>query len=631
MVKMERRYVIPISTLFEFGDTMRLGKPLRAEIAMFALLSLGNLPAQGAISGAYSGKGTHPGFTISPIEAMGKFSTMGLAWLKNGDMVWVRAPDQYVNPPNANANAGVWIVKNMATTPTVTKLVDQFRQPTGVTVGPDDEIMVVDLDGVYKVSAATGAKTKVLPAPATYDNALPYHGYIFCPIYSNGTYYAPYSSTFIPGGFADTDPSGDYAGAVLAWKADGAGGYTKHAGGLRSPNGGGIGPNGIMMFTDNQGSWGPSCSFNIIKPNAFYGTHQNTSKGFKDNWAGLANKAGTMPYQPPAAWLLQAQAVGQYGMGASTTQPLYMDHGPYAGDVIMGDATLEGMSRVALDPVNGAVGVNANYNGSVQWFTNLPGGSNCPAPNRLAMDPVADAIYVGTLAIIGQSGGAWPSGAAQPFYKISLDAAAIKASFEILSVKSRAGGIEIAFSQPVSAASAVAGSFALRQYDIVRQEGYGAGNNTSTTPAISSVQLSQDGSRAFLGIGNNAKIDRVLSITAGGIRSRNGNATLAHNAALFTHNYQSTEAFNATVRIADRATDKYMSDRVMHTLLPGAVKLRVDLQGAYTLSLSKLNGALVEKRRGSDAGEFILKAQGEGLHIVEVRQRGRAYVRPVSF
>jgi hypothetical protein len=44
-----------------------------------------------------------------------------------------------------------------------------------------------------------------------------------------------------------------------------------------------------------------------------------------------------------------------------------------------------------------------------------------------------------------------------------------------------------------------------------------------------------------------------------------------------------------------------------------------------------LNGALVEKRRGSDAGEFILKAQGEGLHIVEVRQRGRAYVRPVSF
>lgn len=608
---------------------MRRPKPSRSDLAILALLSLGIFPAHGAISGAYSGKTTHPGFTISPIDAMGKYSTMGLAWLKNGDMVWVRAPDQYQNPPGANANAGVWIVKNIATSPTVTKLVDQFRQPTGVTVGPNDEIIVVDLDGIYKVSATDGAKTKVLPAPATYDGSLPYHGYIFCPMYSNGTYYAPYSSTFVPGGFADTDPDGDYAGSVLAWKPDGAGGYSKHAGGLRSPNGGGLGPNGIMMFTDNQGSWNPSCALNIIKPNSFYGSHQNS--GFKDNWGGAANKAGTLPYVPPAAWLLQAQAVGQYGVGASSMQPLYMDHGPYAGDVVVGDGTLEGISRVALDPVNGGTGTTANYNGSVQWFTNLPGGSNCPAPNRWVMDPTADVLYVGTLEIIGQSGGAWPSGATQPFYKIALDAAAIKSSFEILSVKSRSGGVEIAFSQPVSEASAVAASFALRQYDLVRQDGYGAGNNTSTAPSISSVQLSQDGSRVFLAIGNNAKIDRVLAITAGGIRSRTGNASLVHTMALFTHNYQSTVAFSPTVGIAKSQSDRYMNDHVMHTMLPGAVRLRVDLKGAYTLSLSRLNGAVIEKREGYDAGEFTLKSRGEGLHIVEVRQGGRSYVRPVSF
>ncbi len=610
---------------------MRRAMSLKSEFALLASLSVGLLPAQGAISGAYSGKGTHPGFTISPIDALGKVSTMGIAWLKNGDMVWVRAPDSYMNPPGANANAGVWIVKNIATNPTVTKLVDQFRQPTGVTVGPNDEIMVVDLDGVYKVSATDGTKTHIVPMPATKDGSLPYHGYIFCPMYSNGSYYAPYSSTFVPGGFADTDPDGEYAGAVLSWKPDGAGGYGKYAGGLRSPNGGGLGPNGIMMYTDNQGSWNPSCALNIIKPNAFYGLHQNTSKGYKDNWAGLANKAGTMPYQPPIAWLLQAQAVGQNGVGASTTQPLYMEHGPYAGDVIVGDATLEGMSRVALDPVGGT-GVSANYNGSVHWFTNMPGGSSCPAPNRFAMDPTADVIYVGTLEVIGQSGGAWPSGATQPFYKIALDAAAIKASFEILSVKSRANGVEIAFSQPVSEASAVAGSFALKQYDLVRQEGYGAGNNTSTAPAISSVQISQDGSRVFLGIGNNAKIDRVLSITAGGIRSRTGNAALVFNSTLFTHNYQSAVAFDPKpVSLSQRAADQYMNNHVMHSMLPGAVKLQVDLKGAYTVSLSRLNGAVVEKRQGFDAGEFTLKgAAGEGLHVLEVRQGGRAWARPVS-
>jgi hypothetical protein len=198
-------------------------------------------------------------------------------------------------------------------------------------------------------------------------------------------------------------------------------------------------------------------------------------------------------------------------------------------------------------------------------------------------------------------------------------------------VKSRANGVEIAFSQPVSEASAVAGSFALRQYDLVRQEGYGAGNNTSTAPAISSVQLSQDGSRVFLGIGNNAKIDRVLSITAGGIRSRTGNAALVFNSTLFTHNYQSAVAFDPKpVSISQRAADQYMNNHVMHSMLPGAVKLQVDLKGAYTVSLSRLNGAVVEKRQGFDAGEFTLKGSGEGLHVLEVRQGGRAWARPVS-
>lgn len=611
---------------------MRRIIPLSSGLALAASLSVGTLPVAGAIASAYSGKGTHPGFSIDPIAAMGNFSTMGIDWLQNGDMVWVRAPNQYFDPPSPNANAGVWIVKNVATSPTVTKLVDQFRQPTGVAIGANDEIMVVDLDGVYKVSAATGTKTRVLAAPPS-DPSPPYHGYIFTPIYQDGKYYAPYSGTFVPGGYADTDPSGEYAGAVLSWTSDGAGGYAKHAGGLRSPNGGGPGPNGIMMFTDNQGSWGPSCALNIIKPNKFYGTHQNTSKGFADNWAGLANRAGNLPYQPPIAWFMQAQTVGQtYGTGASTTQPLYMPRGPYAGDVIVGDATLEGLSRIALDPVNGATGVNANYNGSVHWFTNMPGGANCPAPNRFAMDPGSDVIYVGTLAIIGQTGGAWPSGAAQPFYKITLDAAAVKASFEILSVKSRSGGIEIAFSQPVSAASAVAGSFALRQWDLVRQEGYGAGNTASTAPSISSVQVSEDGSRVYLGIGNNAKVDRVLSIIAGGIRSRTGNATLVFNQAWFTHNYQSTVAFSPVpTRIADRAADRYMEDRIHQTALPGAVKLRVDLEGAYTVALSEVNGSRREEKRGFGAGEITVAAPGRGLYIVQVRQGDRAYTRPVAF
>ena len=613
---------------------MRRPLPFKSDLALLASLSLGMLPAHAAITGAYSGKGTHAGFTISPVDAVGKISTMGLAWLKNGDMVLVRAPDSYMNPPGASANSGVWIVKNIATSPTITKLAGDFRQPTGVTVGPNDEIMVVDLDGVYKVSATDGKKDHIIPMPATKDGSLPYHGYIFCPMYHAATnmYYAPYSSTFVPGGFADTDPDGEYAGAVLSWKPDGAGGYGKYAGGLRSPNGGGLGPWGIMMYTDNQGSWNPSCALNIIKKNAFYGLHQNAPH--TDNWAGQANKAGTMPYQPPIAWMLQAQATGTSGVGASSSQPFYMDHGPYNGDVLVGDVTLEGISRVALDPVGGT-GEAANYNGSVHWFTNLPGGSNCAAPNRWAMDPKADVLYVGTLEIIGQGGGAWPSGATQPFYKISLDAAAIKSSFEILGVKSRANGVDVIFSQPVDA-SVAASNFVLKQWDLKRQEGYGAGNTSSSAPSVSSVKVCPDGKTVFLGIGNNAKFDRVLEITSG-VKSSSG-ASLVYNKTLFTHNYQSTaEACTApppppavSTNIPDRSSNGY-ANNVIPTMLPGAVRLKVELQGAYTVSLSKLNGAVVETKQGFNAGEFVFKAPGQGLHIVEVRQGGRSYARPVTF
>lgn len=615
---------------------MRFDRGWKLGVVIGATIVASICPSEANITCAYSGKGVHPGFAITPIDALGKVSTMGLGFLSNGDMVWVRAPNGYQSPPAPNANAGVWIVSDIASNPTVKKIADQFRQPTGVAVGPNDEIMVVDLDGVYKVTnlnpSATGTnKTRIVAAPVT-DPSPPYHSYIFCPMYYNGMYYAPYSGTFVPGGFADSDPSSEYSTSLLAWKPDGSGGFTKYAGGLRSPNGGGLGPDGIMMFTDNQGSWNPSCALNIIKANKFYGTHQNP--GFKDNWAGVANKNGTLPYQPPVAWLPQAIAVGAaYGISASTAQPLYMDHGPYQGDWIMGDCTLEGMSRVSLDPVNGGKGAAADYNGSVQWFTSgLNSGSNVVAPNRLVMDPKADVVYVGSLGHIGATSGAWPpDNQPEPFYKIALDAAAIKSVFEIRSVHSRANGIEVVFSQPVSQASAVAGSFAFKQWDLKRQSGYGAGNNSVTPPAIGGVEVSDDGTRVFLKIGNHAAPDRVLSIVAAGIRSQAKNEALVFNQAWFTHNYQSTEAFDPKpTGIAGRISDKYMDAHVSQALIPGGVKLRVDLKGAYTVALSSFSGARLLEKAGTGPGEIRLAAPGRGLYILQVRQGKRAYVRPVT-
>ena len=59
--------------------------------------------------------------------------------------------------------------------------------------------------------------------------------------------------------------------------------------------------------------------------------------------------------------------------------------------------------------------------------------------------------------------------------------------------------------------------------------------------------------------------------------------------------------------------------------------LRVDLEGAYTLSLSDLNGSRREGRRASGAGEHIFHAPRPGLHLLEVRQGAHVHVRPLMF
>ena len=43
------------------------------------------------------------------------------------------------------------------------------------------------------------------------------------------------------------------------------------AAGLRNPNGLGMGPNGMMMFGKQQGTWIPSSGIQVVEQGGFYG------------------------------------------------------------------------------------------------------------------------------------------------------------------------------------------------------------------------------------------------------------------------------------------------------------------------------------------------------------------------
>ena len=578
--------------------------------------------------GAFDNLGAHPGMTVAPVTGMENAATQGIGWLSNGDMVWVRSTENYGggDPPSASAGAGVWLVKGLPNAATVSKISDNMRQPTGVAVGPGDEIMVPDRDAIYKFTP-TGTKTKVL------DNPVPnaWHQWIFTPMYFGGKYYAPYSGTIKIGGPSTANPSSEYSGAMLTWTSNGAGGFSKFAGGFRSCNGSGLGSGpqaGFMMVADNQGSWEPSCPIHLIRQNRFYGHKQNS--GFTANWAQAANAANptTMPYDPPVAWMLDSDAPGgiPFGAGQSTSQPIYVDRGPFEGDWIVGDINQQQLARIALDPVDGGLNVNGKFNGSVHFFT---GGFGNSAINRLSWHPTAPILYVGTTSTAGNN---WPTGSLKPFYQVSFNDAAVTDAFEMLGVKSRANGVEIEFSQPVAPATAVAGSFLLNPYQLKRQDGYGAGNETITKPPIDAVQISGDHKRVFLQIGNFALPDRVIVITAAGIRSEAGNGSLFFNRTWFTHNYQSTQPFNPTTGIT-RKVDKFMADRISHSnLRPGVVSVKVDLDGPYSVSLRSVTGRQKDERKGNSPSEFTFTpGMGSGISILQVRHGDHNYLRPLNF
>ena len=65
--------------------------------------------------------------------------------------------------------------------------------------------------------------------------------------------------------------------------------WSIEARGLRTPNGMGVGPNGILLGCDNQGSWVPCSRLNHLRPGGFY-AHQEKPDGMT-------------PSDPPVLWM----------------------------------------------------------------------------------------------------------------------------------------------------------------------------------------------------------------------------------------------------------------------------------------------------------------------------------------
>jgi cytochrome c len=242
------------------------------------------------------------------------------------------------------------------------------------------------------------------------------------------------------------------------------------AGGLRTPDGIGLGPRGSLLVTDNQGEWLPANKLIAVERGAFYQFRS------REPWHPYDHMEGT----PPAVWLPQGEIAN------SPTEPILLPAtwGPYAGHVVFGDATFGGLQRAVLEEVDG-VTQGAVFPFS-QGFRHLF--------HRFALTESGD-LFAGGIA----------RGSDKEFIHRVSGLSQIrytgKEVFEPAAARIRSNGMEIEFTSPLAVGAGwdPAGYFVTR-WTYQATQTYGGAKVLHRGATVRSATVSADRRRVFLEI-----------------------------------------------------------------------------------------------------------------------------------
>ena len=239
-----------------------------------------------------------------------------------------------------------------------------------------------------------------------------FHEFAFGLVYKDGFFYASLSMAMR---LMTNERQHPDRGRTIRISKDGT--YKTLNYGLRTPNGIGLGVDGELFVTDNQGEWTPANKLIHVKEGEFLGMHWGLPEGMSE----------TPPIAPPAIWLPQDE------IGNSPTEPVLIHNGPYKGQMLHGDVTNGGIKRDFLEKIKG------QYQGAVFRFTQgLEAGVN-----RICWGPDS-ALYVGGVGMVG--GWSWKE-KQYGLQKLTYNG---RPTFEMLAVRAKPHGFEIEFTKPLN-------------------------------------------------------------------------------------------------------------------------------------------------------------------------------------
>ncbi|MFG3039143.1 ricin-type beta-trefoil lectin domain protein [Streptomyces sp. NPDC048330] len=423
--------------------------------------------------------GVHPNYTLTDLRPPGfEPQVSAMDWLPDGRLAvttWGGSD---------NTAGEVYLLSNVTgdTAPdkvTYKKIASGLKEPMGIKY-VDGKLYVSQKHELTELNDTNGdGVTDQYRKVATWPFGGNFHEFAFGLLYRDGFFYLNLSVSINYGGATtDPQPAANRGTTVKVSKQTGEVSYV--AGGLRTPNGIGWGPEGGIFVTDNQGGWLPSSKLLHIKQGRFFNHYTNPDGPFDDQ-----------PVTQPVLWLPQNEIAN------SPSTPLQLTEGPFAGQMLFGDVTYGGIQRAHLEKVGG------EYQGAVFRLTQgLEAGVT-----RISVGPDG-ALYAGGLG----AGGNWGqegklSHGLQKLTPNGTDA------FDIRTMKAVPGGFALEYTRPLSAETAadLAKHYKIKQWRYVPTAAYGGPKVDEETLTAQSAALSTDGRTVTLTIPG-LKADRVVHV-----------------------------------------------------------------------------------------------------------------------
>ncbi|GAA0957848.1 hypothetical protein GCM10009558_076200 [Virgisporangium aurantiacum] len=287
-----------------------------------------------------------------------------------------------------------------------------------------------------------------------------FHEFAFGLLYRDGNFYLNLSVSINYGGeTTDPQPAANRGTSIVVNRRTGAVSYV--AGGLRTPNGLGWGPDRDLFVTDNQGGWLPASKLVRIKKDRFFNHYTNPAGPFDAN-----------AVTEPVLWLPQNEIAN------SPSTPVLLTKGPFKDQMLIGDVTYGGLQRAYLEKVNG------EYQGAVFRHTQgLEAGVN-----RTTIGPDG-AIYVGGLGADGNWG--QPGKLRYGLQKLTPNGTT---TFDMKSMSATRDGFRIEYTKPLSDATIenLVQKYRLTQWRYVATPQYGGPKVDEEKLTVTKATVSRD-------------------------------------------------------------------------------------------------------------------------------------------